>query len=111
MYVLFEEDGGFKAATVLTDNDATLQVETTTGKRAKIKSANVLLRFKEPAPGALLPAAVAGGMVSASASPLAFYALCAADPMAWIAADAVLCVPLIRNIMRMDYRYLRSGQI
>ena len=57
MYVLFEEDGGFKAATVLTDNDATLQVETTTGKRAKIKSANVLLRFKEPAPGALLPAA------------------------------------------------------
>ena len=59
----------------------------------------------------LLPAAVAGGMVSASASPLAFYALCAADPMAWIAADAVLCVPLIRNIMRMDYRYLRSGQI
>ena len=59
----------------------------------------------------LLPAAVAGGMVSASASPLAFYALCAADPMAWIAADAVLCVPLIRNIMRMDYRYLRSSQI
>ena len=59
----------------------------------------------------LLPAAVAGGMVSASAPPLAFYALCAADPMAWIAADAVLCVPLIRNIMRMDYRYLRSGQI
>ena len=49
--------------------------------------------------------------VPASASPLAFYALCAADPMAWIAADAVLCVPLIRNIMRMDYRYLRSGQI
>ena len=59
----------------------------------------------------LLPAAVEGGMVSASASPLAFYALCAADPMAWIAADAVLCIPLIRNIMRMDYRYLRSGQI
>ena len=56
MYVLFEEDGGFKAATILSDNDASLQVETTTGKRAKIKSANVLLRFKEPAPGALLPA-------------------------------------------------------
>ena len=57
MYVLFEEDGGFKAATILSDNDASLQVETTTGKRAKIKSANVLLRFKEPAPGGLLPAA------------------------------------------------------
>ena len=58
----------------------------------------------------LLPAAVAGGAVSAAAPPLAFYALCAADPMAWIAADAVLSVPLIRNILRMDYRYLRGGQ-
>ena len=55
----------------------------------------------------LLPAAVAGGVVSAEAPPLAFYALCAADPMAWIAADAVLSVPLIRNIFRMDYGYLR----
>ena len=56
----------------------------------------------------LLPAAVAGGVVSAEAPPLAFYALCAADPMAWIAADAVLSVPLIRNIFRMDYGYLRQ---
>jgi hypothetical protein len=48
MHVLFEEDGAFKAATVLADNDASLQVETASGKRAKIKSANVLLRFKEP---------------------------------------------------------------
>ena len=55
----------------------------------------------------LLPAAVAGGVVSAEAPPLAFYALCAADPMAWIAGDAVLSVPLIRNIFRMDYGYLR----
>ena len=58
----------------------------------------------------LLPAAAAGGAVSAAAPPLAFYALCAADPMAWIAADTVLSVPLIRNILRMDYRYLRGGQ-
>ena len=54
MYVLFEEDGAFKTATVLTDNDASLQVETASGKRSKIKSANVLLRYKEPAPGELL---------------------------------------------------------
>ena len=53
-----------------------------------------------------LPAAVAGGVVSAEASPLAFYALCAADPAAWIAADLVLCVPFIRHILRCDYRYL-----
>ena len=54
MYVLFEEDGVFKTATVLTDNEASLQVESASGKRSKIKSANVLLRYKEPAPGELL---------------------------------------------------------
>ncbi|SBT11046.1 Ribonuclease II [Candidatus Propionivibrio aalborgensis] len=54
MHVLFEEDGAFKTATILTDNEASLQVETATGKRAKIKSANVLLRYMEPSPGELL---------------------------------------------------------
>ena len=54
MHVLFEEDGAFKTATILTDNDASLQVETSSGKRAKIKAANVLLRYREPAPGELL---------------------------------------------------------
>ena len=53
-----------------------------------------------------LPAAVAGGVVSAQANPLAFYALCAADPMAWIAADIVLAIPFFRNILRRDYRYM-----
>jgi exoribonuclease-2 len=54
MYVLFEQEGAFRAGTVLTDNETSLQVETASGKRAKIKSSNVLLRYKEPAPGALL---------------------------------------------------------
>ena len=54
----------------------------------------------------LLPPVFAGGQVSASAAPLAFYALCAADPVAWIAADAVLFVPFLRNIMGKDYRYM-----
>ena len=54
MHVLFEEDGAFKTATILTDNEASLQVEMASGKRAKIKSANVLLRYVEPAPGELL---------------------------------------------------------
>ncbi len=54
MHVLFEEDGAFKTATLLTDNEASLQVEMATGKRTKIKSANVLLRFNEPSPGELL---------------------------------------------------------
>lgn len=54
MHVLFEEDGAFKTATILTDNDTSLQVETASGKRAKVKSANVLLRYMEPSPGELL---------------------------------------------------------
>jgi exoribonuclease-2 len=54
MHVLFEEDGAFKAATIVTDNDSSLQVETVSGKRSKIKAANVLLRYSEPAPAALL---------------------------------------------------------
>ena len=54
----------------------------------------------------LLPPLFAGGPVSAAAAPLAFYALCAADPFAWIAADSVLLVPFIRNIMKKDYRYM-----
>ena len=53
--------------------------------------------------------AIAGGAVSAAAPPLAFYALCAADPMAWIASDAVLLTPFIRNILRQDYKYLRRN--
>ena len=54
MHVLFEEEGAFKTATLLVDNETSLQVEMASGKRAKIKSASVLLRFKEPSPGDLL---------------------------------------------------------
>ena len=59
MFVLFEEDGAFRAGTVLVDNDASLQVENTHGKRVKVKRANVLLEFREPAPGELLSRAEA----------------------------------------------------
>ena len=59
----------------------------------------------------LLPAALAGGVVSAQAPQAAVYGLCVADPFAWIAADAVLCIPFIKNIMRENYDYLYgSGQ-
>ena len=54
MNVLFEEDGGFKAGSIMADNDSSLQVEMPTGKRSKIKAATILLRFDKPAPGALL---------------------------------------------------------
>ena len=54
MHVFFEDDGAFKAGTVLADNDSSLQVEAVSGKRLKVKSANVLLRFAYPSPSALL---------------------------------------------------------
>ncbi len=54
MNVLFEEDGGFKAGTVMADNDTSLQIELPTGKRSKIKAATVLLRFEKPSAAALL---------------------------------------------------------
>ena len=54
----------------------------------------------------LLPTAVAGGEVSAAAPHAAYVALCLADPMAWFAADLVMVIPFIRNILKMDYRYL-----
>jgi exoribonuclease II len=54
MHVFFEDDGAFKAGTVLADNDTSLQVEAISGKRLKLKAANVLLRFAGPAPSILL---------------------------------------------------------
>ncbi len=48
MNVLFEDEGTLKAGTVLADNDASLQVEAVSGKRIKIKSGSVLLRFVSP---------------------------------------------------------------
>ncbi|HTZ00458.1 MAG TPA: RNB domain-containing ribonuclease, partial [Rhodocyclaceae bacterium] len=60
MNLLFEEDGAFRAGTVLADNNSSLQVELASGKRAKVKAANVLLRFAEPAPTDLLAQAESG---------------------------------------------------
>ncbi len=48
MNIFYEEDGSFKVGTILTDNTTSLQVESTHGKRSKIKASNVLLRFAQP---------------------------------------------------------------
>ena len=53
-HVLFEEDGAFKAGTVLSDAGASLQVEAASGKRTKVKSSAVMLRFPAPAPAELM---------------------------------------------------------
>jgi exoribonuclease-2 len=62
MNVFYEEDGGFKAGVVLTDQATTLQVEAASGKRTKIKANQVLLRFESPAPAELM--AQAGTLAS-----------------------------------------------
>ena len=49
MNVFYEEDGGFKVGAILADNDTSLQVEAPHGKRSKVKSSAVLLRFERPA--------------------------------------------------------------
>lgn len=54
MYVLFEEDGSFKTGTILSEQEASLQVESASGKRSKIKAQAALLKFREPAAGSLL---------------------------------------------------------
>ena len=52
---------------------------------------------------------LSGGVVSAQSPELAFYALCAADPLAWLAADLVLLVPFFKNMMHRNYQYLYGG--
>lgn len=47
-FVFYEEDGSFKAGSVLSDIGTSLQVEAATGKRSKIKTGNVLLRYQMP---------------------------------------------------------------
>ena len=49
MNVLYEDDGQLKTGAVLADHDSSLQVEAASGKRSKIKSSSVLLRFAAPA--------------------------------------------------------------
>ncbi|MEK9802272.1 MAG: ribonuclease catalytic domain-containing protein [Curvibacter sp.] len=57
MYALFDEAGKFLAGRILSEAEASLQVELETGKRVKVKSANLLLKFEKPAPAELLAAA------------------------------------------------------
>ena len=56
MFVLFEEAGKFLAGRVLSETDASLQVELDSGKRVKVKAANALLKFAKPAPAELMAA-------------------------------------------------------
>jgi exoribonuclease-2 len=57
MQLIFEEDGHFKAAVLLSESDASAQIETPSGKRSKIKSATILMRFVAPAASEVVHAA------------------------------------------------------
>lgn len=46
MNVLYEEDGGFKVASIMSEADSSVQIESLTGKRSKIKITHVLMRFE-----------------------------------------------------------------
>ncbi len=76
MHAFFEEDGSFKAGTILADNDSSLQVESSTGKRVKIKAAQVLLRFLSPSPASLLSEAQA---LTATLEPDFLWEVCGED--------------------------------
>ncbi|WPL82321.1 RNB domain-containing ribonuclease [Bordetella hinzii] len=59
MYVFYEDDGSFKAGNILSETDASLQVESESGKRSKIKRANTLFTFASPEPAVLMREAAA----------------------------------------------------
>jgi exoribonuclease-2 len=56
LFVLFEEAGKFLAGRILSESDASLQVELDSGKRVKVKGVNALLKFEKPSPADLMAA-------------------------------------------------------
>ena len=59
MYALFEDTGKFHAGRLMSETDSSVQVELESGKRVKVKVANVMLRFDQPAPAELMARAQA----------------------------------------------------
>jgi exoribonuclease-2 len=59
MYVLVEDAGKFLAGRVMTEADTSMQIELDSGKRVKVKAANVLLKFDQPQPAELIASAQA----------------------------------------------------
>jgi exoribonuclease-2 len=59
MYALFEDAGKFLAGRTMSEAESSMQVELDSGKRVKVKAANVLLKFEQPAPAELMASAQA----------------------------------------------------
>ena len=64
MYALYEEGGKFNTGRVLSETDASAQLELDSGKRVKVKSNQLLMKFDKPQPTEFMLAgkAVASGM-------------------------------------------------
>ena len=59
MFGLFDESGKATGGRILSEAESTLQLELDSGKRVKIKSAQLLFKFDKPSPAELLKAAEA----------------------------------------------------
>ena len=57
MNALFEDAGKFFAGRVMSETDTSVQIELDSGKRVKVKSANLLLKFDKPQPAEMVVAA------------------------------------------------------
>ncbi|HJV97350.1 MAG TPA: RNB domain-containing ribonuclease, partial [Albitalea sp.] len=57
MYALYEDAGKFHAGRVMSEADSSMQIELDSGKRVKVKAANVLLKFEQPQPAELIASA------------------------------------------------------
>ena len=64
MYALYEEAGKFQTGRVLSEAEASAQIELDSGKRVKVKTAQLLMKFDKPAPAEFMLAGqeVARGM-------------------------------------------------
>ena len=57
MNIFYEEGGGFKVGNIMADNTLSLQVESLSGKRSKVKAAHVMVRFTQPVLSEFIPQA------------------------------------------------------
>ena len=59
MYALFEEAGKFQTGRVLSEAESSAQIELESGKRVKVKAAQLMLKFDKPTPADLMRKALA----------------------------------------------------
>lgn len=56
MYALYEDGGKFQTGRVLSEAEASAQIELDSGKRVKVKASQLLIKFDKPAPAAFMQA-------------------------------------------------------